>query len=211
MPQTQEQRRADTRRRLLDAARTVVADRGISAASVDAVAGAADRTSGALYDHFGGKEGLVLALLDEWKDATAEATEADLSHAEDPDGRLRSIWANFAVPTAEGGQEWVLLEHELWLHACRQADRQPELRETVAARYEAIRERMGAYLAGGTLSAGAAAAEYRDARARATLMIGLMVGLEMQRRVDPEAVDDALAVAGLRALSETAPDIPPNG
>jgi hypothetical protein len=27
-----------------------------------------------------------------------------------------------------------------------------------------------------------------------------MIGLEMQHRVDPDAVDDALAVAGLRAL-----------
>ena len=41
---TQEQRRAETRRRLLEAARGVVADRGVAGASVDAVAGAAGRT-----------------------------------------------------------------------------------------------------------------------------------------------------------------------
>ena len=52
MARTQEQRRADTRARLLDAAAQLFATRGIDAVSVDAVADAADRTSGAVYDHF---------------------------------------------------------------------------------------------------------------------------------------------------------------
>src|SRR2546421_12779624 len=72
MARTQAQRRAETRQQLLEAARDVVAARGVAGASVDALAEAADRTSGALYAQFGGKEGLLVALLDAWKDATAE-------------------------------------------------------------------------------------------------------------------------------------------
>ena len=195
MSRTQEQRRAETRRRLLDGARSVVADRGVAGATVEAMAGAADRTSGALYDHFGDKDGLIVALLDEWKEATATATLADLTGTDDPDERLRSLWANFAAPRAAGGQQWMLLEHELWLYACRQ----PEATGAAADRYGDVRARLADSLAGGLLQAGAERSQDQAARL-ATLVIGLMVGLEMQRRLDPDAVPDDLAVAGLRAL-----------
>ena len=46
---TQEQRKAETRQRLLDAAAILFAERGIDAVSIDAIAEAADRTSGAVY------------------------------------------------------------------------------------------------------------------------------------------------------------------
>jgi AcrR family transcriptional regulator len=62
---TQAERRADTRARLLEAAREVFAERGYNGASLDAVSDQAGCTKGALYDHFGSKEGLLLALLDE--------------------------------------------------------------------------------------------------------------------------------------------------
>lgn len=199
MARTQEQRRAETRRRLLDAAREVVADRGVAGASVDAVAAAADRTSGALYDHFGGKEGLIVALLDEWKEATAAATLADLSLTADPEARLRSIWTNFARPSSEGGEQWTLLEHELWLYACRQ----PEAGPTVGARYEEARGQLADALVAGLLGEEDALGP-EEAKGLATLMIGLMVGLEMQRRLDPEAVSDQVAVAGLSALTRAA-------
>jgi hypothetical protein len=39
-------------------------------------------------------------------------------------------------------------------------------------------------------------------------MIGLMVGLEMQRRLDPGAVTDDTAVAGLRALAASGSGAP---
>ena len=63
---TQEERRAQTRQALLDAGATLFADLGVAGASVDAIAKAAGRTSGALYDHFGSKEGLLFALLQSW-------------------------------------------------------------------------------------------------------------------------------------------------
>lgn len=195
MPRTQEERRAETRRRLLDAAREVVADRGVAGASVDALAEAADRTSGALYDHFGGKEGLILALLDEWKEATAAATVSDLSATDDAGERLRHVWQRFASPPSDGGEQWTLLEHELWLYACRQA----ELRPAVAARYDGIRRTLAAALAAGLLPEAPPPPE-ESCQDVATLVIALMIGLEMQRRLDEDAVSDDLAVAGLRAL-----------
>jgi AcrR family transcriptional regulator len=62
---TQAERRAETRARLLDAARSVFAERGYHAASLDLVSEGAGCTKGAVYHHFGSKEGLFLALLDQ--------------------------------------------------------------------------------------------------------------------------------------------------
>ena len=62
---TQEARKAETRQRLLDAAADLFATKGVHGVSLDAIAEAADRTTGAVYSHFGGKAGLLLALLDQ--------------------------------------------------------------------------------------------------------------------------------------------------
>ena len=37
-------------------------------------------------------------------------------------------------------------------------------------------------------------------RAVAPLLVGLLIGLEMQHRLDPDAVDEEVALAGLGAL-----------
>jgi AcrR family transcriptional regulator len=185
---TQQDRSADTRQRLLAAARDLIAERGVAGASVDALAEAADRTSGALYGHFGSKEGLLVALLDHWKDATASAIAADFEVRSSPDERLQSLWRNFIDPPVEGGDVWVLLEHELWLYASRN----PEARHRVAARYEQARRHLATALPDGP--DGVPSSEV------ATLLIALVIGLEMQRRLDAHAVSDELALHGLRAL-----------
>ena len=191
MAKTQQERREDTRQRLLCAARDIVAERGVAGASIDALAEAAERTSGALYAQFGSKDGLLLALLDHWKDATSGAIAADFSSTADLDARLDSLWRNFVDPPADGGDVWVLLEHELWLYACRT----PAVRARVAARYERARDHLGsALVAEDGRPHGDASPEL------GTLLIALMIGLEMQRRLDPDAVTDELARDGLRAL-----------
>ncbi len=63
--QTQAQRRAETSARLLAAARRTFARDGYHTTSLDRVSEKAGCTKGALYDHFGSKEGLFLALLDQ--------------------------------------------------------------------------------------------------------------------------------------------------
>jgi AcrR family transcriptional regulator len=62
---TQAQRRAETRARLLAAARWTFARHGYHATSLARVSEKAGCTKGAVYDHFGSKEGLFLALLDQ--------------------------------------------------------------------------------------------------------------------------------------------------
>jgi AcrR family transcriptional regulator len=75
---TQAERRAETRARLLASARRTFARHGYHATSLDRVSENAGCTKGALYDHFGSKAGLFLALLDEqFAVRIAQAEQAD--------------------------------------------------------------------------------------------------------------------------------------
>src|SRR5215213_4465442 len=62
---TESPRRAETRRRLIEAAMDVVSERGYHRAAVDDVARAAGYSIGALYSNFGGKDDLLFAVFDE--------------------------------------------------------------------------------------------------------------------------------------------------
>ena len=182
---TNEERRAETRQRLLAAAASLFAERGVDGASVDAIAAQADRTSGAVYDHFGNKDGLLFAVLDGWVNDAATVIRAELVNATSLDDRLGVLWRNVSAPVAGDGH-WIALEHELWNHAARN----PEIRDRVARRYrgawrgitEAVNEWAGV-----------------DGDVGPSL-IGLLFGLEMIHRVDPDAMPEARAVASLRSL-----------
>ena len=185
---TQGERRAETRQRLLDAAAELFAARGIEASSVDAIAERAERTSGAIYDHFGGKDGLLFALLEGWVDRVAVVIGAEMATATTLDERLATIWRNVSdPPTGEG--RWIALEHELWTYATRNE----AAHEHLARRYQAAWDGVDEGLS-----------DWRDPGARVgPALIGLLLGLEMMRRVDPTAVPDDLAISALRGIVTT--------
>lgn len=197
---TQEERKAETRRRLLDAAAELFAAKGVHAVSLEAIAEAADRTTGAIYAHFGGKAGLLLALLDETSREVGRDTRGALAGATDTTSRLQALWQTFAAHAEAGDDPWMLLEHELWLHAARH----PESRELLANRFARARDLMGASWKGWANDADRPLPLPGDELA--VLVLALLFGLEMQRRVDPAAVPDQLAVAGLRLLFALTPE-----
>src|SRR3954453_23095528 len=96
--QTPEERKAETRSRLIAAAADLFARKGFHAVSAEAVADAADRTTGALYDHFGGKDGLLPALVEQWKDESAARILVRVEEADALDGRLRALWTDSIAP-----------------------------------------------------------------------------------------------------------------
>lgn len=186
---TQGERRAETRQRLLDAAAELFAERGIEGASIDAIAERAQRTSGAVYDHFESKTGLLLALLEGWVDDVAIAIMAELATATTLEERLASLWHNVSDPPTGDGR-WIALEHELWGYATRNE----AAREALARRYEAAWA--GVDEAVHDWGEGAPG----ERRRVGPTLIGVLLGLEMMRRVDPGAVTDEVAVAALRGV-----------
>jgi TetR/AcrR family transcriptional repressor of nem operon len=62
--------RIDARRKILDAAFTVIRAKGYSAATVDDLCAAAGVTKGAFFHHFESKEALGVAAADHWSEVT---------------------------------------------------------------------------------------------------------------------------------------------
>jgi AcrR family transcriptional regulator len=195
---TQEQRKAETRARLINAAAELFARKGFHAVSAEAVADAADRTTGALYSHFGGKDGLLLALVERWLDESATRIAAIVESATDLDGRLRALWCGFIAPHEEHGDAWLLLEFELWLHAVRE----PMVADRLAERYATYRAALEPPLRQWARDAGLGRLRRPDRVA--TNVIALLLGLAMQHRIDPSAVSDDLAVDALRSTIQGA-------
>jgi AcrR family transcriptional regulator len=190
---TQADRRADTRSRLLRAAAELFASQGYDAVSVDEVAAAASRSSGALYAHFGSKQGLLKALLESWQDTTAAVVQAEFAVAPDTAARMEALWRNVADSPDDLGAEWLLLEHELWLRAVRD----PEVGEGLRCRYAQVRTSM-------TEGFGELGMPSEIGQGLASQIFALLIGLDMQRRIDSGAVTDEIAIAGLNALFDAA-------
>jgi AcrR family transcriptional regulator len=191
---TQAERRSATRTALLEAASQLFAERGVHDSTVDAIAMRAGRTSGALYDHFGGKEGVLFALLEGWVEDVAVLIAAELVHTENLPERMATLWRNISDP-AVGNDRWIALEHELWSYAVRN----PTAADRLVARYRVAWDGLQELVD----DSDAASRPPIDPGVGPTLL-GLVLGLEMMRRVDPEAINDTIAVAALCAVVSSA-------
>jgi AcrR family transcriptional regulator len=187
---TQGERRMATRQRLLDAAAELFAERGIEASSVDAIAERAERTSGAIYDHFEGKEGLLFALLESWVGDVAVAIGAELAAATSLEERAATLWHNVSNPPSGDGR-WIALEHELWSYAIRNEAARQHLARRYRAAWTSVDQAAATW---------AAPAEPPPGTRVGPAVIGLLLGLEMMRRLDPAAVSDETAIAALRGV-----------
>lgn len=102
---------------------------------------------------------------------------------------MAALWRNIARPVAGDGR-WIALEHELWSYATRNE----AARERLAARYRAA-------WSGVDEAASAWTGADGDGEASSTgvgpALLGVLIGLEMMRRLDPAAVSDEAAVAAL--------------
>jgi AcrR family transcriptional regulator len=127
-------RRAETRRRMLDAALEVFARDGFGRATVDSVCAHAGYTRGAFYSNFASLDELFLAM---WEQRSAaqialarQAFEAgDLPPVSDVDSVVDQVLR--VVPMDE---EWYRVSAEFTAHALRT----PGLREVIAGRERAI-------------------------------------------------------------------------
>ncbi len=198
---TQSERRAATRTRLLVAAAELFAEHGIDGVSVDAVAAAVGRTSGAVYDHFGSKHGLLLALLDDWSGALVAVMSAECEISTDMDERLGTVWDNVCADPSEGVRRLFLLEHELWLRAARDTRLASALRDRTRASNERIARGIARWQGEGRLVEGS------SPDVISVLLKSMVIGMHMQMQADPGSVDRQAAVAAL-ALIVGAPQAP---
>lgn len=178
----QQERAAETRRQILRAAERVFVRRGFAAASVQAIADEGSVSQGAVFFHFGSKEALLLAV--------AEANAREIFHLFD---RLLE-WAQGrdAVAllvdgqrrlghVADGGEK---LHFALLSEALRP---QEPLNPAYAQYYEAFR-RLGERWLEAQIAAGHVRADL-DARSVMTAVLAGFMGIQLQKELDPRAVD----------------------
>lgn len=120
-------KRAQTRARLLDAARSVFAERGIQAASVEEICEAAGFTRGAFYSNFASKTELCVALLEHYAESAYAAAQQTLEDIrpqfplDSVDNLVQRGVATF-LALQERDWEWLLVVTELRLFAARDDD-----------------------------------------------------------------------------------------
>lgn len=187
-----EQRKAETRARLLQAAAALLAERGVEAVSVDAVAEKAGRTSGAVYAHFGSKQGMLLALLDEWRQSLLAVVAAEFERTADLTGRLRAVARDVVVSPSDDTRRLMALERELWRTAARDRQVARAMRARAADAQSRMTRGFAAWKEAGLIDRTA------DPATMASAFRAMVAGLETAQRIDPVLdVDRATAALAL--------------
>jgi AcrR family transcriptional regulator len=187
-------RRAQTRSRLLQAAARVYARAGVRGATLDEVAAEAGFTKGAVYGHFGSKENLLVALMEEHisrqlAEQVALFDRGVITWERPVPGSAR--W----MEGLERDPDPFRLFVELWSYA----QRDERLRARLAEGMAAARQTFARFGAASAADAGLDARE-ETVEQVANVMLALSLGLPMLRLIDREAVPAPLLGAALSIL-----------
>jgi AcrR family transcriptional regulator len=179
-------KRARTRAALLEAAARVYARRGFDSATIDEVADEAGYTKGAVYDHFGSKEKLLFALLEEHLNVQMAEQVELFDPARAPADRPRVGGDRWFARVREDPDAFRLFV-EAWVHG----QRDEELGSVVAAGIEQWRSMLQSF---GRRRIEALGEPPRDEvlEQTSTVMVALGIGLAMIALAEPERVDDRL-------------------
>lgn len=178
--------RAETRRRVLDAAYAVFGERGIAASSLSDVAAAAGLTKGAIYSSFTGKDEMVLALMEERVLARATGAVAGFpSSAGDHEQAVSEVGRTVVEASRDDATA-----HRLLMEYFAMSHRDPGRRAGLRRSRRAAREAVTGVLVG-----------LRDEQGLplplppeelAIVVMALSNGLAIESGIDPDAVPDDL-------------------
>ena len=185
-------RKTQTRERLIDAAARVFAQRGFEAASLDEVAAAAGYTKGAVYSNFASKTDLFIALI-ERRIEVQSAEHSQRFEGLDLGSMARGLEEQ-PDRDSESEKQWVVLAVEFWLHAMRDE----RARLLMAEQYERARTVSGELIA--SIYGKAGQQPPFAPRDLAIVIEALSVGLAFQAALDPAHVRMSLQAEVLARL-----------
>lgn len=177
MPPTR--RRAETLRRLHEAALAVFAAEGFGRASVEQVCERAGFTRGAFYSNFGSLDELFLAMWAERSRALLADLRAALAAADTTDVRTARDLVELVDAAVGVDDAWYRVTAEFTAHALRT----PGLREVVAQREDAIAGTLTPVLVSFLRRVGRTVA---DPRALALALVAVHDGTTVQCLVEPD-------------------------
>jgi AcrR family transcriptional regulator len=134
---TRDEKKARTRRRLLDAAAAVFGQRGFAATSLDEIAEEAGFSKGAVYSNFTSKEDLFLAVLDEHVGRQMLDIGGRIDRTGTTDEQVAEAGQLF-MDLFQQERTWYLLSFEFLAYAARNPEFQVEFSARQRAQREAI-------------------------------------------------------------------------
>jgi AcrR family transcriptional regulator len=190
---TQAERREDSERGLVKAAISVTAERGVSAATFEAVGERGGYSRSLVTRRFGSKQGLIDAVISYLHDRRA-ALAAELGIDQMPG--LDALLADTDLYLRSLSEKGELKAYFMWLSAAV-AD-VSSLRKAFAAEHERVRMRLRGYVQKG--QADGCIRSDLDADAAALMVGSLQLGLSMQLLVDPTMNLDPIRKTSLATL-----------
>jgi AcrR family transcriptional regulator len=133
-----EEKKAETKARLLDAARRVFAAHGFQAATVDQIADEAGYSKGAVYSNFSSKEDLYLSMLEQHFEERRHRIAAAVAGQDSYEGQTVVAAAQF-MEMVRSEPEWTLLFMEVTAYASRNPELQPRLAQAMRGFQETVR------------------------------------------------------------------------
>jgi AcrR family transcriptional regulator len=194
---TREERRRLTREQLLISAREVFEERGYAGSSLEEIAERAGFTRKAVYSNFSGKADLLLEIVERQMQTHVEWVESILGQGM-TERQALDIGSAFSSFFSDR-RAWEQLFHEFCVVAARD--------EEIGSRFRArLREAKQAITVLVEERARSAGVELSLPAERLVLGIfALMMGIALEKMIDPERIDDALfgemlALIGTSAL-----------
>ena len=196
---TREERQRITRDHLLEAARSVFAEKGFERATLDDVAARAGMTKGAVYSNFAGKGDLILALMQRRR--VDHQREHDVHVVGDPalpaEDRYRQAGASYAAAMAQPEtRDWAMLVLEFWTHAIRDEAARDVLAEGLRDLRRAVQSSLETSTASRTRAPETPPADL------AALVVALDLGLALQHLLDPAVPAQLYGTALARLLHD---------
>jgi AcrR family transcriptional regulator len=179
------EKRAQTRRHLLDAAREVFGRRGFHGASLEEIAEEAGYSKGALYYNYRTKEELFLALLEERLSERVDVIRDSFADAGSTADALREAARRY-IEALEANREWLLLYFEFWAYAVREGTIAPQFRSSL----QTLRQGVQAVIEENADALGVEPGENTEDLAIAANALAL--GIAVEKHADPAGVRDGL-------------------
>jgi TetR/AcrR family transcriptional regulator, acrAB operon repressor len=181
-----------SREKLLEAATRLFGERGYRDTSVQAIGEAAGISRGSIFWHFGSKDGLLEAVVEQaftrWKN---ETLVADVGEARGLEAVRRALASHRRFLGAQ--PELLRLFYVLMFEALGP---RPELARRFAELHRSLRESGREWLAGADLRADV------DTGALATILTGALGGIAYQYLLDPDGLDLEPLYADLERVLE---------
>lgn len=182
-PRTQADRTARARRRLIQAAIRLLAERGYTGTTLAEIGREAGLSRGLVTHHFGSKDACIIAAIEEIRATAQRVFQEGAVDGRRGLARIDNLIAMY-IGSARGGTQYVRALYVVMADAISEA---PSLREAVAHVNEVFRSHLRAMLAE-AVEDGEIPPD-TDLAANAVLVEGLLRGVCLQWFTDPDRVD----------------------